>query len=154
MLRSAVIAVRSMPPAAGRCVRSRLFGTSDGMGGTARSIDVNGMGGVMRSENEAGRGIVVTGSGLDAADSGMVPSLFAGETGARYWLALGQRPGERRNGDGSMRTRLLADAEQGGRHRTDSGPAARIGTPAIRGTAGVISADVHDDPADAHELLR
>jgi hypothetical protein len=74
-VRSAVIAVRSMPPAAGRCVLSRLFGISDGMGGTARSPDGNGMGGVVPSEDESGRGIVVTGSGLDAADSGMVPSL-------------------------------------------------------------------------------
>jgi hypothetical protein len=74
-LRSAVIAVPNMPPAAGRCEPSCLFGISDGIGGTARSGDENGMGGVVPPEGEAGRGMVVTGSGLDAADSGMMPSL-------------------------------------------------------------------------------
>jgi hypothetical protein len=74
-VRSAVIAARNMPPAAGRGEPSCLFGISDGMGGTAWSGDENGMGGAVRSGDEADRGMVVTGSGFDAADSGMMPSL-------------------------------------------------------------------------------
>ena len=75
-------AVRQVLPAAGRCVRSCPFVTSDGMGGTARSGDENGMGGMVPSGDESGRGMVVTGSGSDAAGSGTVSSF-------RRWVGSG-----------------------------------------------------------------
>ena len=58
---------------------------------------------------------------------------------------------------GSVRTRMLADTEQSGRHRIDSGPAASIGyrqSQVICDMASAVSADGQDDRADAHELLR
>ena len=87
------------------------------------------MGGALRSGDEGGRGIVVTGSGLEAADSGMVSS-FVGGAGAALSLLTAARSAARPNaatGNGSSQTRLLADAEQGGRHRFDPGPVAWIG---------------------------
>lgn len=74
-----------MPPVAGRC----RLGISDGMGGTAWSGDENGMGGVVLSGDESGRGIVVTGSGVGAADSGMVFSLS--QVGPGRVIAAGGR---------------------------------------------------------------
>src|SRR5437667_6355687 len=83
-----------MPPAAGRCVRSCPFVTSDGMGGTARSGDENGMGGTVPSGGESGRLIVMTGSGSAAAGSGMVSSLGGWvrgiDSGLAAWIRYGQ----------------------------------------------------------------
>jgi len=130
-------------------VRSCPFVTSDGMGGTAWSEngngmggvvpsgDGNGMGGMVPSGDENGRVIVVTGSVLGAAGSGMVssfrrrarapyryrPPLSQRQAGTPRW---GIKPERRDGGLGSMRARTLADAEQGGRHRIDSVLAAWI----------------------------
>jgi hypothetical protein len=91
------------------------------------------MGGAARSGDEGGRGIVVTGSGLEAADSDMVSSFLGGAGTALSLLtaarsAAGPNAATRNNEAWRAGGRgLLADAEQGGRHRIDPGPLAWTG---------------------------
>jgi hypothetical protein len=56
------------------------------------------MGGTARSGDEGGRGIVVTGSGLEAADSGMVSS-FLGAAGTALSLLTAARSAARPNAE-------------------------------------------------------
>ncbi len=63
------------PPTEGRCVLVCSFVTSDGTGGTGGSGGTAGPGGTVPLGEVRGRMMSGPGSGLGAADSGMMSSL-------------------------------------------------------------------------------
>ena len=131
IVRSDDIAVRNTP-AAGRCVRTCAFVTSDGIGGTdgfggAVPLFVtsdgiggtDGFGGAVPLGDGRGRVVAGPGSGWGAAGSGMVSSLGAWGSAAASSATAGRRPA------GTLRRRISGCAAAS---RRPAGPASAAGS--------------------------